>query len=200
VADPSPGKNRKRIAQLLRMMGTNGGERRNTFAALERTLQSEGVTWTDIGDAGEHDGNGKYSEVEMQEFAQAARAEGVDEGIRIGTVRASNGSGNGHLTLPAPLEMAEYCEPSRPAEGQRTARLHRGHGAHDATGNAFVAWAARLPGIDLHSDWRNGLTFSGSATWRRYWKSGKRSPIAVICRSRQQARHRRSNGGRRSQR
>jgi hypothetical protein len=92
------------------MMGTNGGERRNAFAALERSMQSSGVSWTDIGDAVEHDSDGKYTEDEMQEFAQAARAERVDEGIRIGTARASNGNGNGHLTLPAPLEMAEDCD------------------------------------------------------------------------------------------
>ena len=30
------------------------------------------------------DGDGKYTEAEMQEFAQAARAEGVEAGIRIG--------------------------------------------------------------------------------------------------------------------
>ena len=42
----------------------------------------------------------------MQEFAQAARAEGVEAGIKIGMARASNGSGNanGHLTLPKPSE------------------------------------------------------------------------------------------------
>jgi hypothetical protein len=45
----------------------------------------------------------------MQEFAQATRAEGVAAGIKIGMARANNGGGNGHLTLPKPLEMAEYC-------------------------------------------------------------------------------------------
>ena len=45
----------------------------------------------------------------MQEFAQLARAEGVEAGIKIGLARASNGGGNGHLTLPKPVEMAEYC-------------------------------------------------------------------------------------------
>ena len=38
-----------------------------------------------------------------------ARAEGVEAGIKIGLARASNGGGNGHLTLPKPVEMAEYC-------------------------------------------------------------------------------------------
>ena len=105
------GSNKKRIAQLFRMLGTSGGERRNAFAALERAMQSEGVTWNDIGDViagGGHD-DGKYTETEMQELAQAARAEGVEAGIKMGTARASNGSGNGQLTLPKPFEMAQYC-------------------------------------------------------------------------------------------
>jgi hypothetical protein len=96
------------------MLGSSGGERRNAFAALERVMQGEGVNWSDIGNAierdGEHDED-KYSESEMQEFAQAVRAEGVEAGIKIGLARASNGSGNGngYLTLPKAAEMAEYC-------------------------------------------------------------------------------------------
>ena len=60
-------------------------------------MQSEGVNWTDIGDviAGGGDDDGKYTETEMQEVAQAARAEGVEAGIKMGMARASNGSGNG---------------------------------------------------------------------------------------------------------
>jgi hypothetical protein len=111
MADLGP--NKKRIAQLFRMLGASGGERRNAFAALERTMQSEGVSWSDIGNAIEHGGEhdeGKYSESEMQEFAQAARAEGVEVGIKVGLARAqNNGGGSGHLTLPQPAEMAEYC-------------------------------------------------------------------------------------------
>ena len=73
-------------------------------------MHSEGVTWTDIGDIMASGGDeGKYSESEMHEFAQAARAEGVETGIKIGLARASTGSGTGHLTLPRPLEMAQYC-------------------------------------------------------------------------------------------
>jgi hypothetical protein len=45
----------------------------------------------------------------MQEFAQAARAEGVEAGIKIGMARANSGSGNGHLSLPQPSDMAQYC-------------------------------------------------------------------------------------------
>ena len=43
----------------------------------------------------------------MQEFAQASRAEGVEAGIKIGMARASRS--NGHIVLPEPSEMAEYC-------------------------------------------------------------------------------------------
>jgi hypothetical protein len=102
------GPNKKRIAQLVRLLGSSGGERRNAFAALERIMLSDGVSWTDIGDAIERD-EGKYTEAEMQEFAQAVRAEGLEAGIKIGLARVSNGGGNGHLLLPEPAEMAEFC-------------------------------------------------------------------------------------------
>ncbi len=94
------------------MLSSSGGERRNAFAALERTMQSANVSWTDIGDGYEHGGdNGKFTESEMQEYGQAMRTEGVDAGILVGLARASNGNGNGsgHLTLPSPFEMADYC-------------------------------------------------------------------------------------------
>jgi hypothetical protein len=108
VADLGP--NKKRIAQLFRMLGSNGGERRNAFAALERMMRSGGITWTDIGDVIEFERDeDKYSESEMQEVAQAARAEGVEAGIKIGQARASNGGGNGHFRLPEARTMAEYC-------------------------------------------------------------------------------------------
>jgi hypothetical protein len=103
MADLGP--NQKRIAQLFRMLGSSGGERRNAFAALESRMCNDGISWTDIGNALEN--AGKYTENEMQEFAQVARAEGVGAGIKIGMARASDG--NGHLMLPKPAEMAEYC-------------------------------------------------------------------------------------------
>jgi hypothetical protein len=106
MADLGP--NRKRIAQLVRMLGTTErGERANAWRALERDMRSGGFDWTDIGNWIEHD-EGKYTETEMAEFAQAVRAEGVEAGIKIGEARASNGGGDG-LTLPRPTEMAEYC-------------------------------------------------------------------------------------------
>jgi hypothetical protein len=96
------------------MLSSTGGERRNAFAALERIMHSEGVSWSDIGNMIEPDKDpNKYSETEMQEFAQAARAEGVEAGIKIGLTRASNGGGNGRLTLPPPAEMADFCHARR---------------------------------------------------------------------------------------
>jgi hypothetical protein len=104
VADVGPTK--KRIAKLIRMLGSSGGERRTAFAALERTMQGEGISWSDIGNVIEE---GKYSESELQEYGQALHAKGVEAGIKIGMTRASNGSSNGAGTLPSPAIMAEYC-------------------------------------------------------------------------------------------
>jgi hypothetical protein len=108
---PDLGPNKKRIAQLFRCLGSSGGERKNAFIALEREMQKAGVNWTDIGDviAGGGGDDGKYTQTEMSEVAQAARAEGVETGIKLGMARASNGSGNGQLTLPKASEMAQYC-------------------------------------------------------------------------------------------
>jgi hypothetical protein len=106
VADLDP--NKKCIVHLFCMLGSTGGERRNAFAALERAMQSEGIGWSDIGNVIERGFKG-YTEAEMQEYGQATRAEGVEAGIKIGLARAGNGGGNGHLTLPKPAEMAEYC-------------------------------------------------------------------------------------------
>lgn len=97
------------------MLGSSGGERKNAWLALERSMQSAGISWTDIGDVIELErDDGKYTETEMQETAQFARAEGVEAGIKIGMTRASsNGGGNGHLTLPSPAEMADFCHARR---------------------------------------------------------------------------------------
>jgi hypothetical protein len=111
VADLDP--NKKRIAQHLRMLGSSGGERRNAFALLEQLMRSKGISWSDIGNMIEHGSagwdDGKYTETEMLEFAQAARAEGVEAGIQIGLARASNSGGGGRGVLPPPAIMAEYC-------------------------------------------------------------------------------------------
>jgi hypothetical protein len=86
------------------MLGSSGGERRNAFAALERIMQSEGVTWSDIGNAIEHERNdGKYTEEEMLEFVAAVRK---DEQARAP-------QSNGHIVLPEASEMAQYCHDRR---------------------------------------------------------------------------------------
>jgi hypothetical protein len=104
---------RQKIAYLVRLFSTTArGERVSAWHALERTMENAGVSWSDVGNWIEH-GNGlahedgKYTEGEMREFAQASRAEGIEEGIKIGMVRAAQN--NGHITLPKPPEMAEYC-------------------------------------------------------------------------------------------
>jgi hypothetical protein len=108
VADLGP--NKKRIAQLLRLLSSSGGERRNAFAALERFIQSHGISWSDIGNAIECDADGKYTQEEMQEFFTAARKEGIEAGIKIGLTRAqARQQSNGHIVLPEPAEMAQYC-------------------------------------------------------------------------------------------
>src|SRR5262245_26137878 len=105
-------------------------------------MKSEDISWSDIGNwiecAGAQDG-GRYTEAELHEFAQAARAEGVDAGIKIGMARVGNGNGNGGLTLPSPREMAEFCH-------DRPARLK------DDTQRDFVA--------DMRSLTLRGLTLS----------------------------------------
>ena len=75
---PDLGPNKKKIAQLFRMLGSSGGERRNAFAALERLMQSEGVNWNDIGDviAGGGEDDGKYSETETDRLHLRDRSRG----------------------------------------------------------------------------------------------------------------------------
>jgi hypothetical protein len=107
---------KKRIAQLFRMLSSSGGERKNAFTALERLMANEAIGWSDIGNAIERGFDDNYTEAEMQEYRQAARAEGIEAGIAIGLARAGNGSGNGHLTLPKPADMADFCQ-------QRLSRL-----------------------------------------------------------------------------
>jgi hypothetical protein len=86
----------------------------SAWHALVRTMDSENISWADVGNwierpRGSGCDDGKYTEAEMLEFAQAARVEGMETGIKIGMARAANGSGNGQLTLPEPVEMARYC-------------------------------------------------------------------------------------------
>jgi hypothetical protein len=100
VADLGP--NKKRIAQLFRMLSSSGGERRNAFAALERAMRSEGITWTDIGDAIEG-GDSEYTEEELLQYGEAIRKE----------EQARTLQRNGHTALREDSEMADYCHARR---------------------------------------------------------------------------------------
>ncbi len=105
MADPK--KIRQRIDDRIHMLSSSSaGERRMAFADAERLMQEAGCTWRDVGLVD----SDKYTEAEVQEYAQIKRAEGVEAGIKIGEVRAAGGrNGNGQLVLPKPAEMAEYC-------------------------------------------------------------------------------------------
>jgi hypothetical protein len=104
---PVPTKNASR--KLLRMLGPGStpNERRTAFGKLEQAMQSEGISWSDVGNAYEHSTDGKYTENEMREFFAAGRKEGVEAGVKIGLARAQQD--NGHLVLPSLPEMAEHC-------------------------------------------------------------------------------------------
>jgi hypothetical protein len=105
----------EKVARLVRLLSTTTrGERVAAWQAIERTMNSEGISWSDVGNWIERGGKpdmGEYSEDDLLQFGQAQRAEGVEAGIKIGMARKSNGNGknNGHITLPQPAEMAEFC-------------------------------------------------------------------------------------------
>jgi hypothetical protein len=106
VVDLAPIK--ERLAKCIRLFGS--AERANARIMTERALESVGASWTDLGDWIEHTADGKYTEDEMQQFALAVRKEGVSEGIKIGKLQAQmQQRSNGHITLPEPLKMAQYC-------------------------------------------------------------------------------------------
>jgi hypothetical protein len=71
-----------------------------------RALESVGASWTDLGNWIEN----SYSENEMLEAIAAARQDGIQEGIKIGKAQTqAQAQNNGHIVLPEPSEMAEYC-------------------------------------------------------------------------------------------
>jgi hypothetical protein len=113
--DPNREKRLAHLAKFFRMLGSSADtERRKAFLSLVSQMKDSGISWTDIGNLIEDEGKNKetYTEREMHEFSQAARAEGVETGIKIGLARAGNGAGNGaggHLMLPRPADMATYC-------------------------------------------------------------------------------------------
>jgi hypothetical protein len=91
MADLAPIK--ERLAKCIRLFGS--AERANARTMTERALESVGASWTDLGDWIEH----SYSEDEMLEMIAAVRKE---EHTRAP-------QSNGHISLPEPSEMAEYC-------------------------------------------------------------------------------------------
>ena len=91
MADLAPVK--ERLAKCIRLFGS--AERANARTMTERALGSVGASWTDLGDWIEH----SYSEDEMLEMVAAVRKE----------ERARVPHSNGHIMLPEPSEMAEYC-------------------------------------------------------------------------------------------
>ena len=103
--DVSPKKKttpRERVAQLVRVFGaTERGERVSAWLALERTMKSEGISWSDVGNWIEHGGELKLTEEELHEIYEAA--------VQEATKRVQAQQSNGHITLPEPSEMAEYC-------------------------------------------------------------------------------------------
>jgi hypothetical protein len=101
---------RQKIAQVVRQFGApERGVRVNAWRALELTMKGAGISWSDVGNWIEQNeiDEGKYTEADLQEFGQAMRMEGVEAGIKIGLTRARQS--NGHIVLPEPSEMAEYC-------------------------------------------------------------------------------------------
>ncbi len=143
------------------MLGSSGGERENAFTALERIMQNNGVTWTDIGDVIANGGGdaGKYTETELQEYGQALRAEGVEAGIRMGEARASNGN-NGHgYTLPKDTIMAEYCHrAARPVEERHRTRFCQPRVPKNTTKSKSVAGRTEVFDERLRQKRREDLT------------------------------------------
>ncbi len=59
-------------------------------------MNDAGINWSDVGnwiEDSEKLDESKYTEDELQQFAQARYAEGVEAGIKIGAARKSSGGG-----------------------------------------------------------------------------------------------------------
>jgi hypothetical protein len=91
VADLAPIK--ERLAKCIRLFGS--AERANARTMTERALESIGASWTDLGDWIEH----SYSEAELCELVDTVRKQ----------ERTRAPQSNGHIVLPEPSEMADYC-------------------------------------------------------------------------------------------
>jgi hypothetical protein len=91
---------RERIAQLVRLFGaTERGVRVNAWRALEHMMEKEHVNWSDVGNWIQGTADGTYTEAEMLEMVAAIRKE----------EQARAPQSNGHMMLPEPAEMAEFC-------------------------------------------------------------------------------------------
>lgn len=65
------------------MLGSSGGERRNAFTALERVMQSEDVSRTDIGDVIEFErDDGRYTEAKCRNLPRPPAPKGSRRGSR----------------------------------------------------------------------------------------------------------------------
>lgn len=119
---------KKKIAKLVRLFGTNEhGERANAWRMLERTMKGACVSWSDVGNWIEQDdalkslaqvmNNKSVSADDVvswikdggEQDLKAIYDAALQEGIRRG-MQQMNGNSNGHITLPDPLEMAEFCQ------------------------------------------------------------------------------------------
>lgn len=102
-----------KLAKYIRLLGSDKeGECEAARAAMERTLESHGFDFTDLGHHVEQPADGKYTEVEVEQICQVIRKQAVEEGIKIG--KAQGGNSNGAAPpLPSPVIMAAYCHQRR---------------------------------------------------------------------------------------
>jgi hypothetical protein len=104
---------RKRVAQLVRLLGSPvPDEQRMAWRKLTSAMQDAKVTFTDVGVWIEEGAGDLYTADQMQDYFQAGRAEGIEEGKKLAQALASRSAGkvNGHgFTLPDARTMAEYC-------------------------------------------------------------------------------------------
>jgi len=100
-----------KLAKCIRMLGDkNRGERAAAFRVLERTMESNGVDWNDLGDRIEQPG---LSTADMEAILERGKELGRQE-----TRGASNGHGTpyasshgtpGNHQMPSLLDMVMFC-------------------------------------------------------------------------------------------
>ena len=95
---------KEKITMLVRQLSAHEhGVKVAAWRAIERAMQSHGITWVDVGNWIEN----SYSEEEMLEAVDIVRKE---ERQRAQQTAARS---NGHMVLPSPVEMADFCEARR---------------------------------------------------------------------------------------